>query len=125
MKKLLYAIPLFVANLAVMPRAYAQVSLGFPSGGFAGAQDASLTEIIENIVRVVLGFLGILTVLIILYGGFKWMTSSGNEDNIGEAKKMISAGVIGFVIILAAYAIANFVISSLSTAVSEAPPAAP
>ena len=66
-----------------------------------------------DIIRVALGFLGIIAVMIILFGGFKWMTAGGNEDGVGEAKKMITAGVIGLVIILASFAIASFVLKNL------------
>lgn len=76
-------------------------------------------EIAAGIINVVLGFLGIVAVIIILLGGFKWMTAAGNEDKVDEAKKLISAGIIGLVIILAAFGIATFVINSLMTATSS------
>jgi hypothetical protein len=60
-----------------------------------------------------LGFLGIIAVLLILLGGFKWMTAAGNEDKVGEAKRMIGAGVIGLIIIMASFGIANFVINAV------------
>ncbi|MFH0873770.1 MAG: hypothetical protein V1846_02920 [Candidatus Komeilibacteria bacterium] len=92
-------------------------SLDIPeSFGGLGSQDLKIT--IANIVQIVLGFLGILTVLIILLGGFKWMTSGGNEDKIDEAKKLISAGVVGLVIVLAAYAIATFIVGNIGNAVT-------
>ena len=68
------------------------------------------------VVNIVLGFLGVIAVLIILLGGFKWMTAAGNEDKVSEAKKLIGAGVIGLVIILMAFGIAQFVISALYNA---------
>ena len=68
------------------------------------------------VVRIILGFLGIIAVLIILLGGFKWMTAAGNEDKIGEAKKLLAAGVIGLIIILMAFGLAQFVINALYTA---------
>ena len=68
------------------------------------------------VVRIVLGFLGIIAVLIILLGGFKWMTAAGNEDQIGQAKKLLAAGVIGLIIILMAFGLAQFVINALYTA---------
>ena len=71
---------------------------------------------IADIINVVLGFLGIVAVIIILAGGFKWMTAGGNEDQVGEARKMIIGGVIGLAVIFAAWAIAAFVISNLLTA---------
>lgn len=72
--------------------------------------------IAASVINVMLGFLGIIAVIIILLGGFKWMTAGGNEDKVGEAKKLIMAGIIGLIIILAAYAIASFVLTQLITA---------
>jgi len=57
-----------------------------------------------------------LAVVIILIGGFKWMTAGGNEEQVEEAKKILIAGIIGLVIILASWGIANFVLGSLLNA---------
>lgn len=79
-----------------------------------GSQDVRIT--IARIINVFMGLLGIIAVVIILYGGFMWMTAAGNEERVDKARKMIVAGVIGLAIILSAYAIARFVVSSLVTA---------
>ncbi|MFA6307675.1 MAG: hypothetical protein WC664_02450 [Patescibacteria group bacterium] len=76
----------------------------------------NLRETIGGVVNIILGFLGILTTLIILFGGFKWMTSYGSSDKVDEAKKLIGAGVIGLVIVLTAYAVSRYVLSELYTA---------
>lgn len=78
-------------------------------------QTAELKGTIAKIINIILGFLGIIAVIIILAGGFKWMTAGGNEDKVGEARKMIVQGVIGLVIVFAAWAIASFVVTQLST----------
>lgn len=109
-RKAVYMMPLLVAS-----RVSAGPSLDFPAN-FADFSTADIKTTIENIVRIVIGFLGIITVLIILYGGLIWMTSFGNEEKIEQAKKLIGAGVVGLVIVLASYALANFVVRSLSTA---------
>jgi hypothetical protein len=106
--RLAYLAPLAMAA----PASVAGQSIDFPTN-FAGFTSQDIKVTIGNIVRIIVGFLGIITIIIILAGGLKWMTSAGNEDKIAEAKKLISAGVIGLVIVLAAYAIANFVIASL------------
>jgi len=72
---------------------------------------------ISNVVNIVLGFLGILAVIIIMYAGFKWMTASGNEEQVGEARKMLLQAVIGLIIIMAAWVIINFVTTEIGTAV--------
>lgn len=74
--------------------------------------------IVASVIRIILGFLGIVAVIIILLGGFKWMTAGGNEEKVGEARKLIIQGIIGLVIILAAFGIATFVINSLLSATS-------
>ena len=76
-----------------------------------GQQDPRVT--IAKIIRVALGFLGILAVSLILYGGFLWMTSEGNEQKIEDAKKVLKNAVIGLAIILASFGIATFIINAL------------
>lgn len=95
---------------------WAAASIDFPST-FAGLSSQDLKITIGNIVKIILGFLGIFTVLLMLWGGFMWMTSMGNEDKISQAKKIISAATVGLVIVFAAYSIATFVVSNLSKAV--------
>jgi len=71
------------------------------------------------LINILLGFLGIIAVVLILFAGFKWMTAGGNEEDVAGAKKMLIAGVIGLIIIIAAFAIANFVLSSIQGAVTS------
>ncbi len=81
-----------------------------------GLGNADPREMAGSVINIMLGFLGIIALVIILLGGFKWMTAAGNEDKVAEAKKLIGAGIIGLVVILAAYAIAQFVIAALYNA---------
>ena len=76
-----------------------------------GQQD--LKAGLGELINVALGFLGIIAVIIILFGGFKWMTAGGNDEKVGEAKRLIIAGIVGLAIILSAYAITTFVLQSL------------
>ena len=73
----------------------------------------SIEDTVAGIINIFLGFLGVLAVLIILYGGFLWMTSQGNADKVQRAKLLIISAVIGLVIIVSAYAISRFVLQSL------------
>ena len=114
MKKLYRLV--YLAPIVLASTAHAQVSLGFP-GTFAGFSSQDLKTTIENIVQIILGFLGIVTVILILYGGFIWMSAFGDSDKIDKAKKLISAGVIGLVVVLSTYGIASFVVRSLEGAV--------
>lgn len=84
-----------------------------------GLGDANLKSSIGNIINVLLGFLGILAVIIIIYGGFVWMTAGGEEPKVKKAQQIIVAGAIGLAIILSAYAITSFVITEFISATSE------
>ena len=70
-------------------------------------------EIILGLINVAMGFLGLVAVIVIMYGGFKWMTASGNEEKVEEAKKLIGAGIIGLVILLTAYALVSYIINTV------------
>ncbi len=120
---------LFFNGFLVMPVAWAQEEGGSSSNalyneikekqlnplatvGLLGSEekeDYDLLGQIAKTIKVVLGTLVIIFMSLIIYAGFKWLTSGGNEQTIGDAKKMISAALIGVVIIFFAYAITVFV----------------
>jgi len=83
-----------------------------------GLPETDPRSVITNIIKLALSFLGIAAVIIILIGGFKWMTAGGNDEQIGDAKKWISSGVVGLLIILASYALANFILTQLQAVVT-------
>lgn len=62
-------------------------------------------EFIVNVVNFALGFLGLIALIIIIYGGFMYVTAAGNEEQAGKGKKSITYALIGIIIILASYAI--------------------
>lgn len=78
-------------------------------GGQLGLGNADLKTTVLNIIRLVLGLMTLIAVVMIIYGGFVWLTAAGNEDNVDKAKKIISAAVIGLIVILLAWAIVIFV----------------
>lgn len=78
-----------------------------------GLPTTDIRTIIARIIRAALGLLGIVLVVIILYGGYLWMTAGGNEEQIGEAKRILKNAVIGLIIILMAYGIVLFVMRLL------------
>jgi len=82
-----------------------------PTG--TGLTSGDLENSAVSLITTLLGLLGLVALVMVLIGGFKWMTSGGNEEKVGEAKKLLGAGVIGLVIILAAYAITTYVGSTL------------
>jgi hypothetical protein len=96
-------------------------ALGFNYANNLGLTNSDITdprEMAVNIVKFFMTFLGIIAVVVILLGGFKWMTAAGNEDKVADAKKLLVAGMIGLAIIISAYVIVNFVITTTNSVVS-------
>ncbi|HEX9664776.1 MAG TPA: Ig-like domain-containing protein [Patescibacteria group bacterium] len=81
-----------------------------------GLPATDIRIIIARIIRVILGFVGIIGVIIVLYGGYTWMTAAGNEEKISQAKKILLNGGIGLIIVLSAFSITSFIISRLQAA---------
>jgi len=69
-----------------------------------------------KVISAFLGLLGIILLILILYGGFLWMTAGGNEEKIGKAKKILANAVIGLIIVIMAYGISYFVVTQLQKA---------
>ena len=120
MKKLISVLmTVFVLGLILMPAGFAlatdssTLDLGVEYGAKIGLGGGDVRDTVASIIKVAMGLLGIVAVVIILIGGFTWMTAGGNDEKVGEAKKWIFSGVIGLAIILSAYALATFVIDNL------------
>ncbi|MDA2935753.1 hypothetical protein MYX06_00830 [Patescibacteria group bacterium AH-259-L05] len=115
MKKLI-ASTLLVSLLLVPSLAFGQALneglLEF--GQNAGLGTKSLPEVIGAIVKVVLSLLGLIATILLIVGGFMWMTSGGNEEKVGKAKQLMGAAIIGLVIVIIAYAAATFVVDQLT-----------
>ena len=75
--------------------------------------DRQLQDIIVLVINSVLGLLGVIFLVLIIYAGFLWMTAGGNEDQVGKAKGLLINAIIGVIIIVAAYAISYFVLHAL------------
>lgn len=92
---------------------------GAATGLGTGARDEDLKTKIANIINIVLGFLGIIAVVMIVYSGFRWMMAGGNEDTVREAKGTLKNALIGLVIVFLAYGITAFTVRALSRAAAD------
>jgi hypothetical protein len=89
------------------------------SGGRAGfnTNQRNVEPIIGNIISVILSFLGVIFLLLMLYGGYMWMSAMGNEEKVRKAQALIVAAVLGLIVVVGAFAVTVFVMSRLTTAV--------
>jgi hypothetical protein len=116
MKKGMFATAASVATMAVLVSPALALETGLEYGTLIGLGTQDLREGIMSIIRLLFGFLGIIALVLILWAGFVWMTAGGNEEKVGEAKKILSAAIVGLVIIFTSYMIASFVIEQLISA---------
>lgn len=75
----------------------------------SGSQPEDIRIIVARLVKAFLALLGIIFLILMIVAGARWMTSSGNEQVVGEAKSQITAAVIGLIIIFMAYTITSYV----------------
>ena len=83
----------------------------------SGVGSTDLPTLVGRIINAVLGVLGLLLLVYLLYGGFLWMTSGGDSEGVKKAKTMITNAVIGLVIITLSVVITSYVVSRLGSAI--------
>jgi cytochrome bd-type quinol oxidase subunit 2 len=106
------------ASLLVPFAARAQVTIDTGIGSTFGIGSTDLRSTVINIVNYVLGLLGLIAVIIIIYAGVIWLTASGNEERVDKAKKILSAAVVGLIVVLLAWAIVIFVVGTTTNVTS-------
>jgi len=58
--------------------------------------------VIVRVVNYVLTFIGVIFLMMTIYGGFMWMTAAGNEEKVKKGKGLLQTAVIGLVIVILA-----------------------
>lgn len=69
----------------------------------------SPVEITMITIRWFLSFLSLIAVVMVLYGGFTWMTAAGSEERIKRAKDILRAAIIGLIVVMLSWAAIVFV----------------
>lgn len=113
---ILAAVTTLGLGLAVVPAADAAcssakdcITSGVDSAGSSGAP-SDVDGLIKTVVNILLFLLGAVSVIMIIIGGFKYVTSQGDSSSLTSAKNTILYAVVGLVVAIAAFAIVNFVL---------------
>lgn len=87
------------------------------TGGYVTGEGegSGLPYVVGLIIQVVLGLLGAIFVILMVYAGYTWMTAAGNEPKIDKAKNMIQTAIIGLIIVLSSWAIWTFIFNNFIT----------
>lgn len=94
---------------------FAQAEELAEAGAASGLPQTDLISLIGNIMRVVLGLLGIIAVALMIYAGVTWATAGGDSEKVGRAKKIMFNGAIGVVIIASSFALVSFIFNRLQS----------
>lgn len=77
-------------------------------------QQSDLVSNIRTVTNTMLFVIGVVAVIMLIVGGFRYIFSGGNSQNTTAAKDTILYAVVGIVVALLAYAIVNFVLGQFS-----------
>lgn len=69
--------------------------------------ETSIIDLVRTIINYFLGFLGILCIAIVIYGGFMYVTAGVNEAGADTGKKILTYAAIGIIVILLSFVIVN------------------
>jgi heme/copper-type cytochrome/quinol oxidase subunit 2 len=103
---------LTLAIVAVPLVAGAQFTTPNPAGtGLPG--DSNIQNFIIRIINILLAIAGLVAVLFLIIGGFRYITAAGNEEASGSAKKIITNAIIGIVVIILSFVIVRVISNAI------------
>ena len=80
-----------------------------------GGSESRFQEILATVINIFSVIVGIVAVIMIIFGGFKYITSAGNQENIKTAKTTIIYALVGLIIVALAQVIVRFVLREATT----------
>lgn len=111
---------LLMTSLAfgAQPAMAINLTTGLPEAAGDAGYDTNqeLPVLVGKIIKVIIAFLGVIFLVLTIYAGITWMTAAGEEKQIAKAKGILTASVIGLVIVLAAYSITTFIVANIEYA---------
>lgn len=84
-------------------------------GGYAKADQYTVSQILGTVIKAFLSLLGVIFIILIILGGYHWMTAGGDEQKVNKAKDTLKRAIIGLIIVVGSYAISSFVFDKLLT----------
>lgn len=79
------------------------------AAGLGAGASGNLSLIVGEVVKGLIGFLGVLFMVLIIWGGARWMTAGGNEESVTQAKRIIRNASIGLAIVVISYALSLWI----------------
>ena len=116
MKKILFTLTLLISLSFVLPTFALSLSSDTILGdtrsaaGFPDATDTSISVIVGVYIKGALSIIGTIFLVLTIYAGILWMTASGNDEQVKKAISILTAAMIGMIIVTSAYSITAFIV---------------
>lgn len=102
------------ANLLIGAPVHAQLGDGISATESAAPNNASIEEIIQRVINILLFIVGAGAVIMLIIGGIRYVVSAGDQQAVANAKNTILYAIVGIVVAVLAYAAVQFVFETLS-----------
>ncbi len=108
----------FVASMLLVPKLAGAVTFTNPGSGYLidlGRFNYPNTfgGLLAYLINLAIGIVGLVSIVFIIYGGFQYITSAGNEEQAESGKKTLTNAIIGLVIVILSYTIVTIVSNAL------------
>lgn len=112
-----FATPIVMTSNVLDNQAHAEgaadlIQKGADSTGQKDSRSAG--DLAKDFVNIMLFAVGILAVIMLIWGGIRYVLSGGDSGAVSSAKKTILYAVVGLIVAILAYAIVNFVITTIA-----------
>ena len=84
------------------------------NSGLKARGDESLTDSIQKIINYLIGFLGLIALVLALYGGFLMLTAAGDEEKVKKGKTILMQAAMGILVIFLAAGIVQLIFAAFS-----------
>ncbi len=112
-KKLVLA-STFLSLVAASQAFAATNGLNVTTASRPGLVNNTISEVMINITNYVLGFITVIAVLMLIWGGIRYLTAAGDEAMVESAKHTITYAIIGLIIVAVAYAVVVVVVNTIA-----------
>jgi len=129
MKKTAKLIAQILTGIAAAATLFVGKALAYSSAAQEGAEAARAdgmpeelfgdTGVFTQITNTALMIVGIISVIMLVWGGLRYVMSGGDSKKVTDAKNTVLYAIIGLIIAVLSYAIVNFVLNSLGAASAE------
>lgn len=100
----------FIVLIAYPSYAYAEVNIGKE---FGFGEITSLGQMVSQLVPTAFALAAVAVIIYFLIGSFKFLTSGGDKEAVAGARGMITHAIIGFIILIFAFLIVQFLLANL------------